>query len=306
MKNKKLLYIAIAVIITIALALPCFAADGQSYHIIISDETIGPTYSTPIEINLIEDNNYLYADYDNTNRQITLYVSDSFNVAPYSTGTTMLYTIQLPQYYYATIELTRGNHSEVNQIGYDIITTRMIFDMTNDISIENTWIDVQIGSDYSYGAGITQGHLDVQNNPNDYGLYSQAQYNQYGIQRYNAGYSGGIYTVESNPNLYDLYTEQQYLNYGTQNYNSGYAAGQQSGGGASQEQIEAAYNEGKQAGQRESRQLVGIINVIVSGIATAFTNFYNQAGILGVSLSAIAITGIIILLVYLIFKAVKS
>lgn len=315
--KKRLIYILCAFAVVGAVILPCFAADGQAYILYIADESIGTTYSQPIEINSLNDYLYVYANYDSTTRQVTIYASDSFNAAPYSTGAYMIYTIQLAQYYYADIDITRGNGEYHDYIGYGYVTTRMIFDTTNYQSIDFTYIVVSIATDYSYQDGYTngynEGHLDgydygqeqVINNPEQYNLYTQAQYNAAQSSSYASGIQVGQNNVINNPNNYGLYNQQQYIDYGNTRFNEGYNQAN-ANNGYSQTDIENAYNQGLQQGEYNNKTLVGIGNVIVSGIGNVFTQFVEQTGIFGVTIASILATAIIILIVYLIFKAVKG
>lgn len=65
----------------------------------------------------------------------------------------------------------------------------------------------------AYNNGVTVGQNNVINNPNNYNLYTEAQYQQ--------NYVNGQNSVINNPNNYGLYTQSQY----EQNYTNGYNAG---------------------------------------------------------------------------------
>lgn len=102
-----------------------------------------------------------------------------------------------------------------------------------------------LGSSFgAYSEGVIQGENNVKNNPNNYGLYTQEQFNSYGSNRYQEGYnvgydkgledggssSTGSYdtgfqdgknSVINNPNANGLYTKDDLLD----EYDKGYAEG---------------------------------------------------------------------------------
>jgi len=322
MKKKKLLFIATAIMIIIALVLPCFAADGQSFILYIYDNDVGMQYSEPIEINSINDYLYTYINYDTTNRQLTCYASDTYDAAPYSTGCFMIYTIQLPQYYYAEVSIIRGVSELYYDIGYGNNTTRYIYDNRYVTQYDYTYFQIALDTNYSYSDGVTEGYADgyndgfqdgesyVNNNPNQYGLYTQVQYDTYGNQRYLAGQQA----VQLNPNGYGLYTTQQYNAYGQSEYNRGKTDGLAEGGEYSQAQYEQygeymydiGYTNGQLQGHTDSETLVGIGNVILTGIYNVFMWITGNNTIFGITVISIIGSALIILVVFAIFKIVRG
>lgn len=171
---------------------------------------------------------------------------------------------------------------------------------SNATSIE---LDVDIGN--SAAGGYDQGYSDgvqyVQDHPEQYHLYTQNQYNGYGYQQY----LSGISYVRNNPHTYQLKTDAEYNEWGDTRFNDGYKDGYKDGQKAASEPGHS-YNDGYQDGLKDGKTFVGTTNVVLSNIFNVFTNFVNNTGIFGVTLISILVTGIIIIIVYVIFKAVRS
>lgn len=133
-------------------------------------------------------------------------------------------------------------------------------------------------------------------------VYTIAEYQAYGVSRFNDGEAYGIAEVQTNPNNYSLWSNQDYLDYGEAEYDRGYLAG--SSGSVPSDDI--GYAKGYEDGLKDGKTFVGTINVMLTNMYRVFMNFINSTGIFGISLISIIVTAFIVLIVYLIFKAVRS
>lgn len=296
-KKTKIIILSLTMILAIAMSIiPSFAADGQTYYFYVRDSHVLATLIDPIEINIIDDRTYFITEYDTTTYKLYFYQSNDSSLSHSATNTTPIYQMQLNQYSYVVVTYNRGN-SEINYtVGYSAENKYTIV-TTGETSTEYTYIEVAIYNN-QYTIGYTDGENNVIDNPTDYNLYTQTQYTNYG----NAQYVNGRNVVLNNPHNYNLYSQAEYIAYGTQEYNRGYAAGLPTAGNTYQD----GYNAGLQQGNKDSKTITNLANVGLTGIYYTFTTFMNNAGIFGTTLAAVTTTAIIILVIYVIYKAVRS
>lgn len=305
-RNKRILYIIMATIVLAIAIVPSFAADGQSYQIYVHDEHVNVSLINPIEVNTLDDNQYLITRYDTSTYNMIIYQSPNISNGPSATGSIIVYQIQLPQYYKAVITYNRGNTEILYTMGYTGESSYTI-NTIGDTSTEYTYIEIELinGNPYNFDNGIIEGRNQVINNPNDYNLYTSTQYNNYGDTRYNSG----VGAVQNNPNNYNLYSAYQYNQYGQEQYLRGKAEATVNNGYTEQEYQtygQQKYSEGLQRGQEDAKTLVGIANVGMTGIARVFNSIVTETGIFGTAVVGILATGVIIMIVYIIYKAVRS
>jgi len=219
---------------------------------------------------------YIIFDYDQSG-YLQISVAPSINDLD---GTSTIYKMWLPNNKYAIVEAyASGDDTVTGTLGNTETGAETIEgSLTPDSTHPNITIRIEI-------------HGDT--------LYTQSQYNQYGQSQYDLGYQNGEADGElevlNNLDRYNLYTSNQYLLHGSQEYVRGKNDGKAEG-----------YNEGLQEGVKTNKTLIGLANVGITGISLAFNQFMTSAGIFGTSLISIVASAVIIFIVYVIFKAVRS
>jgi hypothetical protein len=298
-----------AIVISI---IPSYAADGQMYHIYIIDGTRNTVLYTEYWNPEAEDNNYVEFYYDSNSGALNIIRTDIADQQQTPSNNNLIYSMIIPMYYYVDMEIVRGNSNGQREFGYGYLNEYYDFNMTHDISAEYTNIILELKSNYNYQAGIAQGEDNVTQNPNTYNLYTEEQYTSYGTSRFNNGVNTGIDRVRNNPGNYNLYTLQEYQNYGASEYrrgredalNGAYTEEQYLQYGRN-EYIRGTYD-GMAQSSENSKTLIGLANVGVTGVYNVMMNFLNSTSIFGTTIMTIVVSLIIIFVVYLIFKVVRG
>lgn len=267
-RNKRILYLVMAAIVLAIAVVPSFAAN---------DVTVIVT---------VNNNNASYSRYYSFTGDITN-IQYSYNSSTDLLNITIT-TNQLENevVYYAVIPnntayVLETEHSEGTDGEYTYTVSDTSYTHNISVPSDTLYIEINVsivsgGNTYEQGyeAGVIAGKNQVVNNPHDFDLRTEAEYNAYGQSEYLRGYRVG-----QNEGI----TQQQYEAYGIQKY-----------------------SEGLQRGHEDAKTLVGIANVGMTGIARVFNSIVTETGIFGTAVVGILATGVIIMIVYIIYKAVRS
>lgn len=304
-KKTKIIIMATLIISAMIISMiPSYAYAPTYISITIVDEERENsqfTYNIYNEWNQI---GYIVMDYD-VNGYIRITVAPDGNNLD---GASTVYEAWLPTHYYVEVEaFASGDDTITGYLG------------DNGTDIEYT-VEGSLTPDAQHpNINITLHYRPIEP------LYTLTQYNTYGNTRYAAGRDA----VLSNPHFYNLYTAEEYQQYGQYQYTDGwnesfdyaYELGVYDathGDTNVRYYTQAEYNDhgkaqydlGKFAGIHEgmttSRTLVGVGNVIMSGIVSAGMQFTQNVGIWGTTLASVLVTCIIIALVYFVWKAVRG
>jgi len=268
-KQKKLLAVISIIIILTINTLPIIAANVSGIGLInIYDGQV----SSQIELSITQNYNILQIRYDTSDSMLYIEIGQMDQLD-------IIYSMYFSNKTYADIQLEINNNIVFGQINpsYELYSV-------------------------SAGAGASPDEYGFTINITIYGgnkEYSQDELNQYGNSQYDLGQQ----SILSNPSAYGLYTEQQKNEYGQREYERGQKSGIITGASLTEAE---AYNLGLEQGHKDSATLKGVANVFLSNIYNTFVNITSKSGIFGTTLISILITGVIVLIVYFIFKLERS
>lgn len=271
-RNKRILYIVMATIVLAFAIVPSFAANDVTVIVTVNNNNASYSryYSFTGDITNIQ------YSYDSSTDLLNITITTN------QLENEVVYYAVIPNNtaYVLETEHSEGTDGEYTYTVRDTNYTHNITIPSDTLYIEINVSIVSGGNTYEQGyeagltAGITQGIETVQRAPWNYDLYTEAQYLSYGRSEFNRGYNSGIAGA---------ITQQQYEAYGQQKY-----------------------ADGLERGHKDAKTLVGIANVGMTGIVTTFQQFVNNAGVWGITLASVIVTGIIVLIVYFVFKAVRG
>lgn len=265
-KNRNTAYIFIALILLLITIIPSFAYNPRNIIVTYVNTNVANTTNTFTMECNVTNVNYC-----------EMIMTDSLNIYLGQENNTQL-VFSMPVYrqqYFSVSIYASGDDGISGTIGYgDNMETYYSGSLTPDAQHQ----DININIVCYLPTFITAEELDSQNE---------------------ASYQAGLQMVKDNPLLFGLVSEQDMLQYGRQEFSRGVQNG-------SEGEYQRGYEEGLERGHKDSATLKGVLNVGLSGLWTSFTEFVSNTGIFGISLISILVSGVIILIVFVIFKIVRS